>query len=278
MNEVTKPDLAREVVARAVQFAQIRGDGTVSPTHLLLAVMAERETQWPLHIVERGGFSFDLALRRLQWPELAAVSRVSPEARLYRVSMRLTVMIVVAAPFIALWRRLTVVVQPLQRPRLDRAAADVLQAASEWPYPPERQSRDTGTGRLLLTLATTAGGHLRLLDNANVLACAIRRDLGLDRWHHRLILRLDWPKLMTRGARAWLHRRVTERGWLSVSGLAFLGFRGIGLLTAAILFFITVPATLVLYLFLWPFASPHYGYPHSSLPLRWLRHTRPQVV
>jgi hypothetical protein len=253
MNDVEQRASVRRIVARAVQFAQIRADPTVTPTHLLLAVMEDTRSLWARRIVERGGFSFNLALRRLRWPEVAAIVPISPEARLYRASVRLMLIIVITGPVIALWRRLTIEAHPLERPRLDRSAADVLRALSEWPSKSDSHSvLDSDVGRLLLTLATTPGRHLRLLDNANVLACAVRRDLGLDRWHHRMILRFDWPKLVTRRTRMWLRRQVFVHGWISIYGLALVGSLGLGLAAAVLVFAATVPATLVLYLFLWP--------------------------
>ena len=225
-------DSRRALVARAQAFAERHGDSTVTTTHLLFAVMAASETIWPKRIVERGGLTLELALRRLHWPTLGNVS--SEDVRRYRVSMRLTVIIVVSAGFLAIVRRLRLRVVPVPRPALDRAAADA------------------DVGLLLLALATTPGRHLRLVDNATVLACAARRELGLDRWHHRLILGLDWPRLLTRRARAWLVAGVSKHGRMSWWGLGLLVFRAIGLVSALVFFFLTVPATVFLYLFLWP--------------------------
>jgi hypothetical protein len=239
----------RGLLSRAQSFAEARADAAVTTTHLLLAVMAAGDTVWPKRIVERGGLSLELPLKRLHWPLVSGAS--SADVRRYRASMRLTVIVVVAAGFLAVFRRWRLRLVLVPRPPLDRAAAEVLLLAASLD-PPRRHAPDTQVGLVLLALATTPGRHLRLLDNGTVLACAARRDLGLDHWHQRLILGLDWPKLLTRRARARLVAKVAAHGRLSLWGLLLLTFRAVGLLSAAIFFLLTVPATIFLYVFLWP--------------------------
>ena len=242
-------DAIHAVVTRAQQFAERNGDDAVTTTHLLLGVMAACNTIWPRQIVNRGGMTFELALKRLHWTGLAGLA--DSGLRRYRVSMRLTVITTVAAGYLAVIRRLRLYVEQLPAPALDRGAADVLELAQSFNRSRPR-GFDAGPGSLLLALATTPGKHLRLLDNANVLASAVRRELGLDRWHHRLIVRLDWPKLMTRRIRAWLIAGVAAHGRFSLWGGGLLLFRTAGLFSALIFFLLVVPATLFLYLFLWP--------------------------
>lgn len=241
--------VAASTVERGQTFAEINDDALATPTHLLLAVMAANETVWPQRIAERGGFTFERAVKLLHYPDLAKFASI--ELQRYRVSVRLTIIAVLAASFSIFIQKLRLRIEPAPLPPLDRAATEVMELAGSFGsshlHPP-----DADIGRLLLALATTPGRHLRLLDNPTVLACAVRRDLGLDRWHHRLIVRLDWPKLVTRRMRAWLVAGVTRHGRVSTWSLGLLLFRTVGVFSALVFFLLTVPATLVLYLFLWP--------------------------
>jgi len=242
-------DQITATVERAQGFAERNGDAVVTTTHLLLAVMAARKTIWPRVIVDRGGMSFELALKRLNWRDLAGLA--DSQFKRYRVSMRLTVITVVAAGFFAVLRKFRLSVERIPSPALDRAAVDAVALARSFDTA-RGSARDPEIGQLLLALAATPGKHLRLLDNANVVACSVRRELGLDRWHHRLIVRLDGPQLLTRRCRAWLDAGVVAHGRLSAWGLGLLLFRVTGLFGALAFFFLVVPATLALYLFLWP--------------------------
>lgn len=239
----------QRLVGRAQGFAEARGDKAVTTTHLLLAVMAADESIWPEQIVARGGLSIELALRRMAWPRTLGASSIY--VRRYRASMRLTIIVVVASGFYAIVRRWRLKVVPIPGPPLDRAAGDVLTLAAKLERP-RLSARDAELGLVLLCLASTPGRHLRLVDNATVLACAVRRELGLACWHHRLILSLDWPKLLTRRTRAYLVSKVVAHGRLSLWALVLLAFRVLGILSTGIFFLLTVPATIFLYLFLWP--------------------------
>ena len=221
--------------------------------------MAAFESPWPQQIVERGGLSYEQALRRLGWSRgaIAREPASPPEVRLYRASMRVTTTVVVIT-LVGVVARL--VRRLLRRKRshipqlrCDLAAAQAIEATRRL-LPGARAERGdaTNVGCLLLVLASTPGHHLRLLDNATVLACAVRRDLGLAAWHHRLILALDRPNLETRQMRLRLQRRVARHGRASRWGPALLCFRFAGLLFAVALFPVTVLATVLLYTFLWP--------------------------
>ena len=236
-------------VARAQNFAERNGDDVVTTGHLLLAVMAARDTPWPRQIVNRGGMSFERALERRDWTKLANLA--DSDFSRYRVSMRLTIITIVASGYFAVIRRFRLRVEAFPAPALDRSSNEVVELAKRFASSSRRGS-DAETGSLLLALATTPGKHLQLLDDSNVLSCAVRRELGLDRWHHRLIVRLDWPKLVTRRVRNWIAGGVATHGWFSVWGVGLLLALTAGSFSAFLFFLLVVPATLFLYLFLWP--------------------------
>ncbi len=245
------------MLARAERFAQLRGDATIRTSHLLLAIIGAFETPWPRQIVERGGLNFEQAVRRLGWSQVAELERVIPhDMRLYRASMRLRTVVLVTSVgvFVArVWRGAP---KPASRPRADLGTIETIdiahRLAKERRSAAETPITELQVGHLLLALASTPGGHLRLLDNSTVLACAVRRELGLDAWHHRLILRLERPNLEVRRLRMRLERRVNERGRMTRWGLMLLCFRAGGLILAAGMFPVTVLANVLLYLFLWP--------------------------
>lgn len=249
------------MLARAERFAQVRGEMCIGTSHLLLAIIGAFETPWPRRIVERGGLNFEQAVRRLGWSQVAELERVIPhDMRLYRASMRLRTIVLVTSVgvFVArIWRR---VPRPASRPRADMGAIETIdiahRLADERRSAAETPATELQVGHLLLALASTPGAHLRLLDNSTVLACAVRRELGLDDWHHRLILRLERPNLETRRLRMRLERRVNQRGPITRWGLMLLCFRAGGLILAAGMFPVTVLANVLLYLFLWPGSIP----------------------
>lgn len=255
---MTKPTIStdcRQVLDRADALARARGEAAVTTTHLLLAVMLQAESPWPELIVERGGMTFRNAIRRLGWQDVGALERAGQDPVPYRSSMRLMVVILITASM-----RLTVAVQrrssePTPHPVRDLGAAEAVNLAARFAASP-RSSGETadevGVGHLLLALASSPGQHLRLLENSTVLACAARRELDLGRWHHRLVLACDRGNLQVRRVRMRLDRRVAAHGRRSGWGAAWLGYSGLGLLAAAIVFPITVLANVLLYIFLWP--------------------------
>jgi hypothetical protein len=109
-------------------------------------------------------------------------------------------------------------------------------------------------GHLLLALTSRPGEHLRVLPNDAVLACEARKRLGLDSLRHRAILACDFPKLITRRTHMKIDREVAVHGRWSKWGLAWLLYGAAGALFAVAVFPVTVLATALLYLFLWPAA------------------------
>jgi hypothetical protein len=252
------PDLSgpcRATIERAGRFAAHQQRSTVTPTDLLLAISAEPDGHLPELIVERGGLSFRRALRRAAYRNPRGMSGLVPAPPpSYRGSMSQTVVILFLAPvvLIASFRRRRSVSQT--PPRLDRGATVILALARQLSVAgPSRAGRETVTpAHLLLAVASSPGPHLRLFDNPSLMACALRRELGLSAWHHDLVLALDGVKLRARRIKMRLDRRVSEHGRISRWGLAWAAYALAGLLGAALVFPITVLANILLYLFLWP--------------------------
>jgi len=209
-------------------------------------------------ILERGGLNFRNAVARLKWEQvdrLEEVARAEPPA--YRSPMRLMVAVVWARTvrlrlgYVFLMRRVGV---PSSDLRWSANAAEALALAKRFaaegggPNPPTR----IDVGHLLLALASSPGSHLRLVDGGNVIACAARRELGLDRWHHRLVLTCDRAKLSLRRWAIRLDREVSTHGRLSLWGAIRAANALAGLLVAAFVLPITLFANLILYIFLWP--------------------------
>lgn len=244
------------VLRCAARLARVRGEGAVSATHLLLAVMAAADTPWPLLIVERGGLCFRRSLQRLRWEqvnqlETAADNRTPP----YRSPMRMMVLVVLALLITLVFRGrgVSATASPLT---WDTNATEALVLARRLAGENSGSggSRTVGVGHLLLALASTPGGHLRLIDGGTVIACAVRRKLGLAAWHHRLVLACDLGKLPIRRWGMKLDRRVRAHGRLSMWGMTWAVNGLVGLLVTVALFPITVLTNLLLYIFLWPAA------------------------
>jgi hypothetical protein len=259
------PDLSpscRATVERAARFAAHQRRAAVTPTDLLLAVSAEPEGRLPELIVERGGLSFERALRRAGCPDRKGMSRLVPKPPpSYRGSMSQTVVILCLAPFllVARVRRRRRVDPPA--PRLGRDSTEVVELARRFASedPPQGRVPVVTPAHLLLAIASSPGRHLRLFDNPTLMVCALRRELGLSAWHHRLVLALDAVKLRARRTKMRLDRRVARHGRASRWGLARAAYALAGLLGAAIVFPITVLANVLLYLFLWPAAILNTG-------------------
>lgn len=254
---MTPPDLSERcwaMLKRAERFATHQHRSAVTPTDLLLAISAEPDRRLPELIVERGGLSFDQALRRTACPNPHGMFRLVPDPPpSYRGSMSQAVVILFLTPLLLVasfrWRRSAAQAPP----RLDRGSAAILELARQLTAGTSRTERKTVTpAHLLLAIASSPGRHLRLFDNPSLMACALRRELGLSAWHHDLVLALDAVKLRARRTKMRLDRRVSEHGHTSRWGLARAAYALAGLLGAAFVFPITVLANVLLYLFLWP--------------------------
>ena len=239
-----------EVLRGAEALAEARGDRSVASTHLLLAIMAQSDSAWPRRIAERGGMCFGDAMRRLGWRRSEALERLVDEPPpVHRPSMRLVVILVLASKLRVALLRLRHAPRH-ERPRWDLGAVETVAIAER--LAAARGSTPLGVGHLLLALASSPGPHLRLLDNATVLACAVRKELGLAAWHHRLVLACDLGNLQLRRLRMRLGAEVAIHGRASAWGAASAVYACAGLLTALVLFVIVGLANLLLYLFLWP--------------------------
>jgi hypothetical protein len=188
--------------------------------------MAQVESCWPVLILERGGINFKHALRRLDWDCPKELERAAQaDACIYRASIRMMVIVFVTGT----WRRIvrvgSVALERAPQVRLDAGATAIIRLAERFASAPGRS--DTATrnevtvGDLLLAVASSPGRHLRVLDNPTLLACAVRRRLGLAVWHHRLVLACDGVNLRTRRLRMHLDRAVASHGYLSPWGGAW---------------------------------------------------------
>ncbi len=254
MTSITDTPEYDETLRCAANLAQARREGIVSATHLLLAVMAQADTPWPLLIVERGGFNFRNAVDRLRWKRVDYLEEVArPEAPAHRASMRMMVMVVLARIFRLIpKRRRTTTLRPTPTWSVNAAEALILaRRFATQNAKPNAQAR-VGVGHVLLALSGSPGSHLRLIDGGTVIACAVRRELGLDAWHHRMVLTCDRGNLTMRRWRMKLDREVSAHGRLSFWGAARWANALGGLLVAAAIFPITVLANVLLYIFLWP--------------------------
>jgi hypothetical protein len=250
------PDCS-EVLRRAGRLARSRGEGAISATHLLLAVMAQANSPWPLLVVERGGLNFRNAIRRLDWKGGDELEEIAgSETLVYRAAMRLMAIVFVVSARRMILRLRRIAVAPSPAPTWDLNAAEALALARRLAREGEKSQAPAtvGVGHVLLSLASSPGSHLRLIDGGTVIACAVRRELGLDAWHHRLVLKCDWIKLKMRRLGMKLDREVSTHGRLSAWGLAWAADGLVGLLVAIAIFPITVLANVLLYLFLWPAA------------------------
>ncbi len=247
------------VLLRADEIAREQGHDLVRPTHLVLAVMSDRHSAWPLVILERGGLSYGSALRRLGWrPPIEPRATAAREPR-FRSSMRLmlpiAVLVVVALTVGIVRRMLAIGPPPRSGQRLDLSAEanDAMRLAETFAGGPGAE-KGPGVGHLLLALASRPGDHLKVLPNATVLACDIRTRLGLATSRHRLILACDRPKGITRRVHMRIDRELAVHGRWSRWGAAWLLYGAAGILGALSVFFLRVLTTALLYFFLWPAA------------------------
>ncbi len=247
-----------EALERAQRLACARRERAVTSTHLLLAVMSQFNTPWPKRIVECGGLDLRLAFRRLGWKSTEDLQWAAerPDARRSRASMRLMVVVFVAAAGWVVLGLLRARRSATPDPPLDGSAVEIVTLAERVAATAVQGSSPTRieTGHLLLALTIVPGKHLRLLDNATVTSCATRKDLRLASPRHRAILACDRPNMAIRRTRMRIDREISTHGCLSWWGAAWLGYGAGGLLLAAALFPITVLANLLLYLCLWPAA------------------------
>jgi hypothetical protein len=221
--------------------------------------MSEWDAPWPYLIVERGGLAYGSALKRLGWKPPEHLGDPVPARPRLRSSMR--VMLLVAAVGVLTWL-LKIVRRMLANKSLpqgsDRLAmstessetmrlAEILAAA-------DNTGTSPGVGHLLLALVSRPGEHLKVLPNATVLACDLRKRLALATVRHRLILACDRPKLITRRVHMRIDRERSAHGRWTRWGLARLSYGAAGAVFAIAVFPVTVLATALLYLFLWPAA------------------------
>jgi hypothetical protein len=253
--EGTMSDQLERVVVRARVIAELERETQITPTHLALAIMSAWNSPWPVLILERGGFSYNKALRRLR-SDQPGDEWTGPR---YRSSMRL--MLIVFA--MDLFRSVRVLIRRVLAlknlpPRLDRPVLSaesievmrlsrVLAASTE-------VSPTLGDGHVLLALLSRPGEHLKILPNSTVVACAVRKSLGLATRRHRLILACDRLKWLTRRTHMKLDREIAARGRRSGWGIAWFAYAALGIVFAAAVFPVTVLAMALLYLFLWPAA------------------------
>lgn len=243
------------VALRAEAIAREQGHGLLRPSHLVLALMSDWDAPWPDLIVERGGLAYGSALKRLGWKSPESLRASAARRPTLRSSMRLTLLIaaVVALTWLLeiLRRMLALGSGPREPDRLALSAesADAMRLAET--LADETPARP-GAGHLLLALASRPGEHLKVLPNATVLACDLRRRLGLATLRHRLILACDRPKLITRGVHMKIDRERAARGRWTRWGLARFLYGFAGAVFAIAVFPVTVLAMALLYLFLWP--------------------------
>jgi hypothetical protein len=245
------------VLLRAEEIAREQQHPLVRPTHLALAVMSDRRGPWPLLILERGGLSYGSALRRLGWRPPITPRTSGAEEPQFRSSMRLMLLValvVAVALMLSIVRRMFAI-EPASRSgnRLDLSteAKDAIRLAETLASDGGAEARPA-VGHLLLALASRPGEHLKVLANATVLACAVRKRLGLATSRHRLILACDRPKQITRRVHMRIDRELAAHGRWSRWGIAWLLYGAAGVLGALTLFFLRVLTTALLYLFLWP--------------------------
>lgn len=247
------------VVMRASVIAELEREASITPTHLALAIMSAWDSPWPDLILERGGYSYDRALRRLRSDRSRDDSSAEREGPQYRSSMRLMLIVFVMdliAFARALFRRAFALgpgAPRPDRPVLDAESAEVMRTSRGLAAGGEG-SPDPSAGHVLLALVSRPGEHLRVLPNSTVVACAVRKRLGLATRRHRLILACDRAKWLTRRAHMKLDREVKAHGRRSRWGVAWLAYGALGVVFAAAVFPVTVLATALLYLFLWPAA------------------------
>jgi hypothetical protein len=243
----------------AEEIAREQGHRLVRPTHLVLAVMSDQREPWPLLILERGGLSYRLALRRLGWrppiePRPSAEDR--PDFRSSMRLMLLVAVVVAVALMLSIVRKMFAIeLPPRSGHRLDLSAEakDAMRLA-EALAPGQGAEAKPAVGRLLLALASRPGEHLRILPNPTVLACDIRTRLGLATSRHRLILACDRPKWIARRVHMRIDRELAAHGRWSRWGVAWFLYGAAGVLGALTVFFLRVLTTALLYLFLWPAA------------------------
>lgn len=247
------------VLPWAEEIACEQGHRVVRPTHLVLAVISDQRGPWPLLILERGGLSYASALRRLGWRSSMEPRASAAEEPHLRSSMRLTLLVAIViavALMLSIVRRMFAIEAPprgSRRLELSTETRDVVRLA-------EAFARDCGAeakpavGHLLLALASRPGEHLKILPNSTVLACDLRKRLGLATWRHRLILACDRPKRIARRVHIRIDRELASHGRWSRWGAAWFLYGAAGAFGAVSVFFLSVLATALLYLFLWPAA------------------------
>jgi hypothetical protein len=244
---------------RAEEIAREQGHRLLRPTHLVLDVMSDRHGPWSLVILERGGLSYDSALRRLGWRPPTEPRASAPEEPRFRSSMRLmllvAVLVAVTLTIGVVRKMLAVRPPPRSRHRLDLngEAEDVVRLAETLAGGRGAEAKPAA-GHLLLALASRPGEHLKVLPNATVLACEVRARLRLATRRHRLILACDRPKRTARRIHMRIDRELAVHGRRSRWGAAWLLYGAAGLLGALAVFFLRILTTALLYLFLWPAA------------------------
>jgi hypothetical protein len=247
------------VLLWAEEIAREQRHRLVRPTHLVLAVMSDRRGPWPLLILERGGLSYGSALRRLGWKPPIEPRTSTAEEPQFRSSMRLMLLVAVvvaAALMLSIVRRMFAIEPPprgAHRLDLSAEAKDAMRLAEAFAGGQGAEAKPA-VGHLLLALASRPGEHLKALPNATVLACDVRKRLGLATSRHRLILACDRPKRITRRVHMRIDREIAARGRWSRWGVAWLLYGAAGVLGALTVFFLRVLTTALLYLFLWPAA------------------------
>jgi hypothetical protein len=245
--------LRAEVIAREQEHRLVR------PTHLVLAVMSDRREPWPLLILERGGFAYRSALQRLGWRPPIELRTSAAEEPQFRSSMRLMLLVAVvvaATLMLSIVRRMFAIELPprdARRLELSTEARDAMRLADTFARDRGAQAKPA-VGHLLLALASRPGEHLKILPNATVLACDIRKRLGLATSRHRLILACDHPKRITRRVHLRIDLELAAHGRWSRWGVARLLYGAAGAFGALTVFFLSVLTTALLYLFLWPAA------------------------
>ncbi|HEY6731746.1 MAG TPA: hypothetical protein VI039_12080 [Solirubrobacterales bacterium] len=252
-------DQIEDIVIRARVIAELENETSITPTHLSLAIMSARISPWPNLILERGGFSYEKALRRLRSDQSRNQTAGEEGRPKYRSSMRLMLIVFVMDLFAfarALVRRVfSIDPHPSRRdrPELDPESIEVMRLTQVLAAGGAASS-DPGEGHVLLALVSRPGEHLRVLPNSTIIACAVRKRLGLATRRHRLILACDRPKCLTRRGHIELDRKIAANGRRSVWGGVWFTYGALGVVFAIAVFPITVLAMAFLYLFLWPAA------------------------
>lgn len=270
-------DRARKIASKRTELTK-RVTSEVNCSDLLLAVMACPSTQgWARLIADRGGLGVKDAIRRLNCPELAEVIQAPADhIGRYRPSLpvRLVIGIRLVVSFVARLFGWTLdrhsKIAP-DEPQLSASACKTLDDASTYARRAhlrgQRPSHEVVAGGVLLALATRPGRHLCLLTKPELVAAAVRLDLGIGVRGDRFVVGLDGLHLRRRRFAAWLQGRADGSKRLSAWSIANRVSRATGDVIGAFWLAFEIVASVGLYLFLWPALLLFTGFRHLAAAL-----------